>query len=272
MKTDAKELSEETNLPAIHFYDWLLSALGVGWFVGTLLLFDVLQRISLIFGSNFHQRVVILQNRMLCFSVAFVGTKIRVKRDFELDPDKPYIIISNHQSLADIAILSTIFHTHFPRFVAKQELARWIPGVSINLRRGGSAIIDRSNSRQAVTEIVELGKRMQAKRFATVIFPEGTRAREGRLKKFRPAGTASLIEAVPDTAIIPVTIDGSWKLAAHGGYPVPSGVQLDVVVGQPLQLVDYESPKELIDAAYTVVSETLAELRARTEAGKDRFL
>lgn len=49
MKTDAKELSEETNLPAIHFYDWLLSALGVGWFVGTLLVFDLLPRLIGIF-------------------------------------------------------------------------------------------------------------------------------------------------------------------------------------------------------------------------------
>jgi 1-acyl-sn-glycerol-3-phosphate acyltransferase len=261
MKINANVNSEVTNLPELHFYDWLLSALCFVWFAGTLLIFDVFQRISLIFGSDFHQRVVILLNRMVCFSSVFIGGKIRIKKNFNLDPAKPYIIISNHQSMIDIPILSVIFHTHLPRFVAKRELARWIPSVSINLRRGGSAIIDRSNTEQAVTQIVELGRRMQEKCFATIIFPEGTRARRGELGKFRYTGAANLILSVPNAEIIPVTIDGSWELLAYGGFPLPSGVRIDAIVAQPLKILDYENPKALIDAAYKIISNTLTELR-----------
>ena len=261
MKINARKKSEVTNLPELHFYDWLLSAFCVVWFAGTLLIFDVLQRISLIFGSNFHQRIVILQNRMICFSSIFIGAKIRIKKNFDLDSTKPYIIISNHQSMTDIPILSIIFHTHFPRFVAKRELARWIPAVSINLRRGGNAVINRSNPEQAVTQIVELGKRMQEECFATVIFPEGMRARRGVLRKFRYAGAANLILTVPNAEIIPVTIDGSWKLTAYGGFPLPSGIPIDVIIAQPLRIIDYESPKELIDAAYMIISNNLTKLR-----------
>ena len=47
--------------------------------------------------------------------------------------------------MMDIALLLHLFFTNFPKFVSKRELARCIPSVSYNLRRGGNCLIDRDD-------------------------------------------------------------------------------------------------------------------------------
>src|SRR4029453_5904763 len=60
---------------------------------------------------------------------------------------------------------------------------------------------------------------------SAMIFPEGTRARVGELGAFKPGGTTALLEEAPDTPVVPVAIDQSWRLLAHNFLPVPWGVR-----------------------------------------------
>jgi 1-acyl-sn-glycerol-3-phosphate acyltransferase len=52
--------------------------------------------------------------------------------------------------------------------------------------------------------------------------------------KFRPRGTLALLDAAPETAVVPVAIDGSWHLLRHNLLPVPFGVAVHVWIGDPI--------------------------------------
>jgi 1-acyl-sn-glycerol-3-phosphate acyltransferase len=69
---------------------------------------------------------------------------------------------------------------------------------------------------------------------SVVIFPEGTRARSGAMGRFRRAGTLALLDAAPKLDVVPVAIDGSWRLLAHNLLPIPFGVRVRIRFCAPL--------------------------------------
>lgn len=217
--------------------DWVFTAPFLAAFGLVLLVFDVLQRPARLLGRRPHERVVNGLQRSLVASLRLCGTRILVEREGALADGRPCLFISNHQSMLDIPILGTVLARHFLKFVSKRELARrWIPSISYNLRRGGNALIDRRDRPGALEEIRRLGREEVAGRgVSAVIFPEGTRARDGVLGPFRPQGTLALLAAVPEAPIVPLAIDDSWKLLRHGMRPVPFGTKVRVHIGRPIE-------------------------------------
>ncbi|MCB0359435.1 MAG: 1-acyl-sn-glycerol-3-phosphate acyltransferase, partial [Bdellovibrionales bacterium] len=215
------------------------------------------------FGPRAHDAVSTAMNRAIWHSLRIItGTRFTVTRHGEPDPARPLIVVSNHQSIFDITVLQVLFHDRHPKYIAKQELGRGLPGVSINLRRGQHALIDRSNARQALIAIHELAERVGELECAAVIFPEGTRARRGALKRFRPAGLAGLLQKCPDAVILPVTIDGTWKLTSRKCLPVPANTAVNIVVGPAIDGMDHDSLKTLVDEIQETVRANLHQLRA----------
>src|SRR5439155_5770309 len=170
----------------------------------------------------------------LVWAFRLSGCQLSVERVPEVKPWTPYLLIANHQSMFDIPIIGAVLFTNFPKYVSKRELARWIPSISYNLRRGGHALIDRSDSASALAAIRGLGERVRDGRCSAVIFPEGTRARRGALGDFRRAGLGALLDAAPETPVVPMAIDESWRLLAHNMLPVPWGVRVRVGIGEPI--------------------------------------
>ena len=252
---------QQAPLPAVDFIDRLRFIPFELAFVLILLVFDLPQRIAMLFGARAQQEVVVWLNASLRWALAIVGVKLVVDGARDLPAGRPYIIVANHQSLFDIPILHTIFRRHLPRFIAKQELAKWLPSVSYNLRNGGSAVIDRSNPRQALPEIKALGERMTEQCFAAVIFPEGTRARRGEMKPFRHAGVSTLIQTAQTAAIIPVVIENSWVLSSRKLGPIPRGTVVRVRVLPELDRNGL-SGKEMVEKAEAVIRSGLDDIRA----------
>jgi 1-acyl-sn-glycerol-3-phosphate acyltransferase len=94
-----------------------------------------------------------------------------------------------------------------------------------------------------------------------LIYPEGTRARDGRLKPYKKAGTLALMEAAPDLAVVPVAVDGGWIAMRHNFLPVPFGTRLRMRIGDPIQRVDGEDPEAIIDQARAFADRALTEWR-----------
>jgi 1-acyl-sn-glycerol-3-phosphate acyltransferase len=92
-----------------------------------------------------------------------------------------------------------------------------------------------------------------------MIFPEGTRARIGELGVFRPGGTMALLEEAPDTPVVPVAIDQSWRLLTHNFFPVPWGIRVRVYIGDPIP----RRPGEDATAVLEQVREEIAGALAR---------
>ncbi|TMA54692.1 MAG: 1-acyl-sn-glycerol-3-phosphate acyltransferase, partial [Deltaproteobacteria bacterium] len=176
-------------------------------------------------------------------------------------PRTSYLVVANHQSMFDIPILGALLFSNFPKYISKRELGRGIPSVSYNLRRGGHVLIDRGDAPSALVAIRELAGRVRLGRASAVIFPEGTRARVGELGAFRPAGTRALLDAAPDTPVVAVTVDESWRLLARNMFPVPWGVRVRVRIGEPIARRPGEDREALIERVRQEIATTLASWR-----------
>jgi 1-acyl-sn-glycerol-3-phosphate acyltransferase len=241
--------------------DWLFTVPFLLTFGLLLLVFDPPQRIARLFGRRPQEYVAGGLQWALVKAFGICGTRLEVERSPSVLPHTPYIIIANHQSMFDIPIFGALLFTNFPKYVSKRSLARWIPSISYNLRRGGNAIIDRGDPEQALGAIRQLAAEVRERGVSAVIFPEGTRGRRGELGKFRPRGTLSLLEAAPDTAVVPVCIDQSWRLLRHNLLPAPFGVTVRVWIGDPIPRRRGEDPVALLGSVEAAIRTHLEQPR-----------
>jgi 1-acyl-sn-glycerol-3-phosphate acyltransferase len=170
-------------------------------------------------------------------SLWFLGTRIEINKADSILPGRKYIIVSNHQSMFDLPLLYVTLKTLRPRYISKVELGKWIPGISVCLRITGAALIDRNNGRQAIAEIIHLAKRALAQNFSVLIFPEGTRARRGEMKSFRENGLKTLLKKMPECEVLPVAVEGTWRLTQHKYGPVPVFRKISILPGKPISRV-----------------------------------
>jgi 1-acyl-sn-glycerol-3-phosphate acyltransferase len=240
--------------------DWVRTAPFLVAFGGALAVFDPLQRVARLFGRRPHEVVVGALQTSLVAAFRLCGTRLEVERAPGLRPNTGYVLIANHQSMFDIPILGSLLFSNYPKYVSKRELARWIPSISYNLRRGGNAVIDRADREQAVDAIRTLGRTAQERGVSVVIYPEGTRSRAGELRPFKPAGTLALLEAAPELPVVPVAIDESWRLLSHNLLPVPSGVRVRVHLGEPIGRGATAAPA-ILERARDEIERTLARWR-----------
>jgi 1-acyl-sn-glycerol-3-phosphate acyltransferase len=167
----------------------------------------------------------------------------------------------------DVPILGAVLRRHHPKFVSKQELARrWIPSISFNLRHGGNALIDRADRQTAVAAIRRLGEEeIRGRGVSAVIYPEGTRARTGVLGPFKPQGLTTLMAAAPEAPLVPVAIDGSWRLLRHGLMPVPFGTRIRVFIGEAVERRAGEDAGQVLEALRHEIEGTLERWREADE-------
>jgi 1-acyl-sn-glycerol-3-phosphate acyltransferase len=136
----------------------------------------------------------------------------------------------------DIPPIIWYMRAYHPKFVSKQELGRGIPSVSYNLRHGGSVLINRKDSKQAMVAISKLGKYIEKHNRSAVIFPEGTRSRTGHPKKFQPTGLKILMKNSPSALVVPISINNSWKMLRYGKFPYGIGNHLTFIVHRPMEI------------------------------------
>lgn len=222
-----------------------------------LLVFDLLQRFTLnVFGYQAHKMVVVWMNGLTLICLWVLGNIVRFQTEGNLPKNKPVIIVSNHQSMWDIPPLIWYLRSLHPKFISKIELGKGIPAVSYNLKKGGSVLIDRKNPVQATKEIQKVAQYISEYNRSVVIFPEGTRSRDGHPKKFHRKGLLTLFENATDAYVLPVSINNSWKLQRYGMFPIPMFNSLMFYAHAPLFVSDYE-PDILIDRVEELIKSKL---------------
>ncbi len=147
---------------------------------------------------------------------AYAGFRVRLEPPTAGPLPDSFLLVSNHQSLADIPVLAYAVADHQLGFVAKRELKWGVPAVSVGLRRGRHALIRRSGGfRQARRELVRLA-RLSAQGVCPVIFPEGTRSRTGRVGPFHSAAVRTILENA-ELPVLSAAVDGGHHIAGLKG-------------------------------------------------------
>ncbi|OHD24767.1 MAG: hypothetical protein A2064_02195 [Spirochaetes bacterium GWB1_66_5] len=147
---------------------------------------------------------------------AYGGFRVRLQNRLQATLPERFLILSNHQSLVDIAVLAYAFPRHNVRFVAKKELGRGLPGISFMLSHGRHALIDRRGGfRETRAELIRLARFSRRHPVCPAVFPEGTRSREGRVRKFHSAAVRTIMTHHPLPAVS-VAVDGGYRIARLG--------------------------------------------------------
>ncbi|MFZ9756058.1 MAG: 1-acyl-sn-glycerol-3-phosphate acyltransferase, partial [Bacteroidia bacterium] len=78
------------------------------------------------------------------------------------------------------------------------------------------------------------GKRIEQNKESAVIFPEGTRSKNGTPKPFKTAGLETLLKNAPSAWILPISINESWKMQRYGSFPNGIGTHITFDLHPPI--------------------------------------
>ena len=183
--------------------------------------------------------------------------KRRVEGLENIEKDKPYVVVINHQSMVDIMMLYLVPMTF--RWVSKREVYR-IPFIGRFLMLHGDITIDRKQGSKAMRKVMEQGKMWLDRGVSVAMFPEGTRSKDGEIHRFKAGAFALAKDA--GVAILPVIMDGSSTLIR------PSKMMnwrnefiIKVLPAISAEQVAATEQSELMEQTQATMIEALAELR-----------
>lgn len=186
----------------------------------------------------------------------------------ELSKLKGCVFVANHQSLMDIPALVQ-FLPRYTSFIAKIEL-RSFPIFGQAAALVGTVFIDRS--RGAENESLKTIRKILLQGVSILIFPEGTRSKDGRLGAFKRGGFVMAIEA--QVPVVPITILDSRFVLPKGRLGIQSG-KIHIVFDKPISTMGLTSGDRyaLADQVHQIMTKHLdlfAETRKnRSDAGDE---
>jgi 1-acyl-sn-glycerol-3-phosphate acyltransferase len=180
------------------------------------------------------------------------GVRVHVHGLEHLQGPGPYIFAPNHQSNFDIAALLGYLPGQ-NRFIAKKELFAE-PVLGTVLRTMGMIPVDRDNPLEAI----DLLNKAAAGGSSLIIFPEGTRSRDGQLLPFKKGPFIAAIHL--KLPIVPVVCSGTSAVMPKGGYLSIVPGDVDVFIEPPIATdgLGYDDRTALRDRVRTVIAARLA--------------
>ena len=156
------------------------------------------------------------------------GTRLTIKGTERIKKGHTYIVMSNHQGLVDPWVLIGTLPLQL-RWTIKSEVKK-MPIFGYALERMGHIYVGKKKWKQGDLTLQEALKKLK-KGSSVVIFPEGTRSKDGYLQRFHKGGAIIAIRSgVP---ILPVTINGSRFVLPKGTLALMPG-KIEVIVGESI--------------------------------------
>ena len=175
------------------------------------------------------------------------GSKIQLSGQENI-PEKPgYCVVANHQSNFDIPLIMAILPDNVG-FIAKYEMMK-VPLLNTWMRALNCVFIKRNNIRHAIQGIKEALNQVQDGK-SMVLFPEGTRSRDGRPGKFHHAGMRLALErGIP---VLPITIKNSFGMFERNKKIIP--VQVEIVIHRVHSGIDPDINTAVSDLGDTIIN------------------
>jgi len=160
--------------------------------------------------------------------------KVEVSGLDRFDPRTALIFMPNHVSFLDGPMLEMLI-PGAARVVLKKSIVG-IPIVGLGMRFVGFVPVDRKGVKGGQRSIAKAVRMVREKGYSFLIFPEGTRSRDGKLQRFRRGGFFLALET--GAPIIPVTIRGTFELMPKGQKYARKGT-VQVAFHDPIPAVGY---------------------------------
>jgi len=168
--------------------------------------------------------------------------------------DKPTIVVANHQSFLDLPLLYLLPWTM--KWVAKKDLFK-IPIFGWIIYMTGQIGIDRESAR-SVKKLAKLVEPIQ-RGIPGMIFPEGTRTRDGDLKHFKNGAFKLALRY--NFRILPIVLDGSYQAMPSGSWKVGFRQPFTISVLDPIEPGPEETEQELKQRVFMLIEQELHLLR-----------
>jgi 1-acyl-sn-glycerol-3-phosphate acyltransferase len=153
------------------------------------------------------------------------GIKLVVSGLEKIDTKKRYVYFANHQSALDIPVIASTMKT-FVCFMAKKELFA-IPIFGWGMRSVGHVWVDRSNARKARESISRAVVHLKKEHISLVLFPEGTRSEDGKIKEFKQASFTLAVEA--GVEVVPLVLHDTRLCLPKGrAMATPGTIHLEI--------------------------------------------
>jgi 1-acyl-sn-glycerol-3-phosphate acyltransferase len=181
--------------------------------------------------------------------LATTGVHVAVNGLNRLEPGRTYVFVANHQSIYDIPILFWSLPYQL-RIIAKASLGS-VPFLGWHLKRTGHMLVDRKHPDPA--RILTWASRLTSNGLSLIVFPEGTRSRDGRVGRFK--GGSFLLALQAGLPVVPLSVVGSRHVMLKGRLATyPGTVQL--VVHDPIDTRDLAGmdPKEFGERVRRVIA------------------
>jgi 1-acyl-sn-glycerol-3-phosphate acyltransferase len=184
--------------------------------------------------SGLRDPIITVGQWVMRVSRRILGLTIEAEGVERLDPRVPAVYMPNHASFIDGPLVMVLI-PGVARVILKKSILR-IPVVGMGMRHVGFVPVDRKGIEGGKKSIARAAALMRRRGYSFLIFPEGTRSRDGRLGPFRRGGFFLALET--GAPIVPVTIQGTYELMPKKQWFARSG-RIRVVFHEPVPVAGY---------------------------------
>lgn len=238
----------------------------VFWLIPTIAVYTIVLGIASITSSFFDRRGYFGHACARAWSwliLATTGVEVTVRGLDRLVKGKTYVFVANHQSIYDIPCL--FWHIPFQlRIIAKESLGNF-PMLGPHLKRTGHMLVDRSKPDKA--GIFGWASRLTRNGLSLIVFPEGTRSKDGMMGKFK--GGSIMLAMQAGLPLVPISVIGSRHVMKKGELTTrPAHVML--IVHDPIETAANPEPtvhevRELADRVREVIRPAVEEEAQRVD-------
>ena len=220
----------------------------------TLLTILLIPLLLFCYPLKFAQPIILIAKWVFWVGQKILGIRLDASGIERIDKRVPYVFMANHLSLIDGPLLFMLI-PQFVRVLLKKEAFR-IPVIGQAMRQVGFVSVDRKGLKGGKKSIDRATRMIKEKGISFLIFPEGTRSRDGKLQPFKRGGFFLAVNS--QVPIFPVSINGSYALMPKGSFFAKKG-KVGVIFHPPVSVqgFDRNNLSQLMDKVRSVIQSGL---------------
>lgn len=185
--------------------------------------------------------------------------KIEVRGRENIDRKTSYVFVANHQGAYDIFLIFGYLNHNF-KWMMKKSLEK-IPFVGYACKVSKHIMVDRSSA-AAIQRTMDTAKEILKDGMSLVVFPEGSRTPDGKMKPFKRG--AFMLAAEFGLPIVPLSIEGSYGVMKKSTYEITPG-KIILTIHKPIPPLSAtgeqkkEAMEEMMQKSFTIIKSALKE-------------